>query len=300
MNTYSNGMGSDATSDWAPETQREELPGQVTVSAPAQKTLMELLQVAPGENTAIILPDLGVQVAYDSLREQVFAMAEALAAAGIRRGDRVSMVLPNGLPAIVTFLAASLAGTAAPLNPSYSFDEFSFYLDDTGARVLLCPAKGAEEARRAAADRNIPVFSVEMSASGDVHLLDAPRGVAATEPSPTDIALILHTSGSTGRPKRVPLQHANLVASAANVAETYHLCPDDVAMCIMPLFHIHGIVASTLAPLLSGGTVVAPNKFNALTFWRTVREHRVTWYSGVPTMHQLLLREAPGSEKNIM
>ncbi|HKN33081.1 MAG TPA: acyl--CoA ligase [Terriglobales bacterium] len=292
MNTYSNGMGSDATSDWAPETQREELPGQVTVSAPAQKTLMELLQVAPGENTAIILPDLGVQVAYDSLREQVFAMAEALAAAGIRRGDRVSMVLPNGLPAIVTFLAASLAGTAAPLNPSYSFDEFSFYLDDTGARVLLCPAKGAEEARRAAADRNIPVFSVEMSASGDVHLLDAPRGVAATEPSPTDIALILHTSGSTGRPKRVPLQHANLVASAANVAETYHLCPDDVAMCIMPLFHIHGIVASTLAPLLSGGTVVAPNKFNALTFWRTVREHRVTWYSGVPTMHQLLLARA--------
>src|SRR5207244_5215688 len=59
-----------------------------------------------------------------------------------------------------------------------------------------------------------------------------------------------------------------------------------------PLFHIHGIVASTLAPLLSGGTVVAPNKFNALTFWRTVREHRVTWYSGVPTMHQLLLARA--------
>jgi acyl-CoA synthetase (AMP-forming)/AMP-acid ligase II len=107
-----------------------------------------------------------------------------------------------------------------------------------------------------------------------------------------DIALILHTSGSTGRPKRVPLRHFNLAVSSANVANTYALSEEDVSLCIMPLFHIHGLIASTMATLLSGGAVVVPDKFNALSFWRTVREHRVTWYSGVPTMHQLLLARA--------
>jgi acyl-CoA synthetase (AMP-forming)/AMP-acid ligase II len=199
------------------------------------------------------------------------------------------MALPNGLPAIVSFLAASIAGIAAPLNPAYPYEEFLFFLGDTDARILLCPPVGAEFARSAAADRKIPVFSVEMSADGNVHLVGAPTGASAIEPTAEDIAVVLHTSGSTGRPKRVPLRHFNLAVSSANIANTYALSEEDVSLCIMPLFHIHGLIGSTMATLLSGGTVVAPTKFNALSFWRTVREHRVTWYSGVPTMHQLLL-----------
>jgi acyl-CoA synthetase (AMP-forming)/AMP-acid ligase II len=116
--------------------------------------------------------------------------------------------------------------------------------------------------------------------------------VSFTEPQADDIALVLHTSGSTGRPKRVPLRHFNLAVSSANVANTYELSQQDVSLCIMPLFHVHGLIASLMATLLSGGTVVVPTKFNALSFWRTVHEHQVTWYSGVPTMHQLLLARA--------
>jgi acyl-CoA synthetase (AMP-forming)/AMP-acid ligase II len=216
-------------------------------------------------------------------------MANALASAGIRRGDAVAIALPNGLPAIVSFLAASIAGKAAPLNPAYPYEEFHFFLGDTDARVLICPPVGAEFVRTAAADRKIPVFSVEMNERGDVHLTGAPSGATATVPTADDIALILHTSGSTGKPKRVPLRHFNLAVSSANIANTYTLSEEDVALCIMPLFHIHGLIASTMATLLSGGAVVVPTKFNALSFWRTVREHRVTWYSGVPTMHQLLM-----------
>ena len=73
-----------------------------------------------------------------------------------------------------------------------------------------------------------------------------------------DVALILHTSGSTGRPKRVPLSHANLSISANNVARSYDLSSADVSLCVMPLFHVHGLVASTLATLATGGTVVVP------------------------------------------
>jgi acyl-CoA synthetase (AMP-forming)/AMP-acid ligase II len=251
-------------------------------------TLLDVLHVAEGR-TAIVIPELGIHITYDSLRQQVLAVANALTAAGIRRGDAVAIALPNGLSAIVSFLAASIAGTAVPLNPAYPYEEFLFFLGDTNARILLCSPAGAENARKAALERKIPVFTVEMSEQGNVHLVGANGSVSAGEPKGDDIALILHTSGSTGRPKRVPLRHSNLAASSANIAHSYGLTKEDISLCIMPLFHVHGLIGSTMATLFSGGTVVVPAKFNVLSFWRTVREHRVTWYSGVPTMHQLLL-----------
>lgn len=252
------------------------------------QTLLDVLHFADS-HAAVAVPELEIVITYDSLRQQVLAMADALASAGIQRGDRVGIALPNGLPAIVSFLAASIAGTAAPLNPAYPYEEFLFFLRDTGARVLLCPPVGPAFARSAAADLKIPILPVGMTDKGVVHLIDSPSGAKTSEPTPDDIALILHTSGSTGRPKRVPLRHFNLAVSAANIANTYALSEEDVSLCIMPLFHIHGLIGSAMSTLLSGGTLVVPTKFNALSFWRTVREHRVTWYSGVPTMHQLLL-----------
>jgi len=255
------------------------------------QTLLDVLHFADS-HVAIAVPELEVVITYDSLRQQVLAMADGLASAGIRRGDRVAIVMPNGLPAIVSFLAASVAGTAAPLNPAYPYEEFVFFLRDTDARLMLCPPVGPAFARSAAADLKIRVMPVGMTDKGVVHLWDAPTGTKATEPAADDIALVLHTSGSTGRPKRVPLRHFNLAISAANIANTYALSAEDISLCIMPLFHIHGLIGSAMSTLLSGGTLVVPTKFNALSFWRTVRDHRVTWFSGVPTMHQVLLARA--------
>src|ERR1700726_4243168 len=136
-------------------------------------TLLDVLQFADSRHTAVIVPELGIRVTCDSLLQQAVEMADALASAGVRRGDAVAIALPNGLPAIVSFLAASIAGTAAPLNPAYPYEEFLFFLGDTNARILLCPPVGAEFARSAAADRKIPVFSVEMSEQGNVRLVGA-------------------------------------------------------------------------------------------------------------------------------
>ena len=156
-------------------------------------TLLDVLHFADS-HTAIIVPELGIRVTYDSLRQQVLEMADALASAGIRRGDAVAIALPNGLPAIVCFLAASIAGTAAPLNPAYPYEEFYFFLGDTDARILLCPPVGAEFVRTAAKDRKIPIFSVEMNDKGKVYLANAPAGAPAR--LPTALSRVRQTAAS--------------------------------------------------------------------------------------------------------
>ncbi len=256
--------------------------------------IFDLLAHGDPTQTAIAVSGSGPVVTYDQLRQQVEALAAQLNRLGLGRGDRIAMALPNGLEVIASFLAASTVGTAAPLNPAYTRDEFKFYLADTGARALIVPPKEADEARAAAGD-DVLIIEVDLDGDGQVQFLsgrDAGAPRTNDHPESDDVALILHTSGTTSRPKRVPLSHANLMTSAGNVAETYQLTAEDVSLCVMPLFHVHGLVASTLATLATGGSVVVPPKFNPLSFWPTVREHGVTWYSAVPTIHQVLLSRA--------
>jgi acyl-CoA synthetase (AMP-forming)/AMP-acid ligase II len=259
-------------------------------------TLLELLERNPEHKTAIVVPETNVRVTYGELRDQVHAVAGQLANAGIGRGDRIGIALPNGLPMIVTFLAASTVGTAAPLNPAYKEDEFRFFLGDTDARVLILPAAAdaSDDARRAASGR-MPILTVGVDTSHRATLSSNGSLVTSgpfSRSDASDVALVLHTSGSTGRPKRVPLSHVHLTTSARNVAGCYALGESDVSMCVMPLFHVHGLVASTLATFESGGTVIVPAKFNPLSFWRIARDHGMTWYSAVPALHQLLLARA--------
>ncbi len=263
------------------------------MTSTSPETLWELLQRAPGNAVAVISPEAGITLTYDELRRQVRAAANVFASAGIRPGERAAIALPNGIPVLICFLAASIAGTAAPLNPAYRYDEFVFYLDDTRAKLLIVPEEGGEEARKAAEAAGLTVYTAT-TVNGVLSFNDAPLTATAADPAPEQIALILHTSGSTGRPKRVPIPHRNLAVSAAGIAAHYQLTPADVALCVMPLFHVHGLVASVLATLYSGGRIVVPSKFNALAFWRTVRDYGVTWYSAVPTIHQVLLARASG------
>ena len=258
-------------------------------------TLLGLLKDHPPDSTACVVPEKDLRVSYGALREQVIACAEALSAAGVKPGDRIGIALPNGLPNVVAFLAASMVGTAAPLNPAYKVDDFRFYIDDTSARVLLLPPNGAEAAREAAGD-TVPIIAVDLDESGSVRLSTKDRA-PFTAPSVDDVALVLHTSGSTGRPKRVPLTHAQLSIAADNVARTYNLTDQDVSLCVMPLFHVHGLVASTMATLATGGTVIVPAKFNPLSFWRVARDYGATWYSAVPTLHHLLATRAEAGKR---
>lgn len=259
--------------------------------------LLEIIKKQDPTQVAIELAGGGPALTYEQLCSQVMVLANELNRVGIGRGDRVAIALPNGLEMIVSFLAATVAGTAAPLNPAYKPDEFRFYLEDTAAKVLIVPPEGVDHARIAAGDETI-IIETQIGGDGQVLFRSDTGGENLKHPAdplPDDIALVLHTSGTTSRPKRVPLSHRNIIASSRGVAETYKLTGNDVSLCVMPLFHVHGLVASTLATFSTGGTVVIAPRFNPLSFWSTVRDHRVTWYSAVPTIHKLLLSRNKGS-----
>jgi acyl-CoA synthetase (AMP-forming)/AMP-acid ligase II len=252
------------------------------------RNLLDALRGEAGAQ-ALVVPG-GPAFTYAELRDSVEDAASRLAGLGIRRGDRVALAYPNGPEAIVLFLAAALAGTACPLNPAYKQDEFAFYLDDTNAELLLLPPGELPAARAAMGERG---RVLDAAFQPDRRLeMDAPRA-AYEPPGPDDVALVLHTSGTTSRPKRVPLRHRNLLASAGNIVDWYQLTAADVSLCVMPLFHVHGLMASTLSTFASGGTVVAPAKFTPFAFWPVAREHRPTWYTASPTFHHLILQRRP-------
>src|SRR5437870_9265169 len=229
--------------------------------------ILDLLEKGNPSHVALAVSGDGPRVTYDQLRTQVDGLVATLRDVGLGCDDRIAIALPNGLEMIASFLAASRVGTAAPLNPAYTRDEFRFYLEDTSARALILPPKDAEEAR-AAAGNNVMIIEADLDSDGRVQFSSAHklrRARTTDSANSADIALILHTSGTTSRPKRVPLSHANLMTSARNVAATYQLIDEDVSLCVMPLFHVHGLVASTLATFATGGTVVVPTKFNPLS-----------------------------------
>jgi acyl-CoA synthetase (AMP-forming)/AMP-acid ligase II/CBS domain-containing protein len=260
------------------------------VASDVTSTLLSLLDVGRATVPAVVVPD-GPEISYRSLRHHVSRVADTLASLGVARGDRVAVVLANGPEAIVAILGAAAAAAAAPLNPAYTEDEFRYYLEDVSARVLIVPRGGAEAVRRAWPPR-FPLVEIGIEAGGKLRIEASLPMVArrsASSPGPDDVALVLHSSGTTGRPKRAALRHRNLVSSARNTVATYGLSSVDTALCLMPLFHIHGAVGCALSAFASGGTVVMPVRFNPVGFRRILTAHKPTWYTAVPTIHQLIL-----------
>jgi acyl-CoA synthetase (AMP-forming)/AMP-acid ligase II len=214
----------------------------------------------------------------------------------VARGDRVALVLPEGPVLLPALLAVTLLGAAAaPLNPAYTRDEHAFFLEDLDPRLLLLPPGEVGAAREAAGER-VQVADLLLRSGRPAGLSLGGRVVRAPrdfEPAqPDDIALLLHTSGTTSRPKQVPLLHRNLLASARAIARHYTLGPEDVSYCAMPLFHVHGLVASTFAALLAGGHVVVPTRFTPQRLLAHLEPYGATWLSAGPTIHQMVLERA--------
>lgn len=261
------------------------------------QTLGALLETGDGERIALATPDGATALSTRVLGGGVEDLAGQLSAAGVSRGDRVVLVLADGPEYVQTLLAVTFIGAAAaPLNPAYTVDEFTFYIDDIAPAMVIAGAGEAAAAREAAGER--PVLDLELgdgrptlSRGGSALPRRAPSELA----QPGDIALVLHTSGTTSRPKQVPLRHRNLMASTHAIGRHYALSSEDVAFATMPLFHVHGLVATVFAQLAAGGRVIAPRRLAPSQFWTALEPQGVTWFSGSPTILTMLLdRRAAG------
>jgi oxalate---CoA ligase len=265
---------------------------------PQAKTIVELLGHDKVTEPAISSPDRQA-LTYAGLRSQMSRTVEKLNELGIGRNDPVAIVLPNGPEMASAFVSIAAGATTAPLNPNYRENEFEFYLSDLNAKLLIVMEGDETPARSAAKNIGLPI--AELSSGGEEtaglftiageKVGDKPQlgGYAEAE----DIALVLHTSGTTSRPKIVPLSHVNICATAWNVQQSLALTSDDRCLNIMPLFHIHGLMAAVLGSLGAGASVCCSPGFNALKFFAWLKEVNPTWYTAVPTMHQAILGRAP-------
>ena len=267
------------------------------------RTLRGLIASGRDDAVAIAAHD-APPLDYAALRALIDRSVRSLNDLGIGRGDRVAIVLPNGPEMATAFLCVASAAASAPLNPAYKQDEFEFYLEDLKAKALIVEAGSASPALRAAEKLGVKLITLTpepQAGAGAFRLSGSSMGAAARPglAEAQDVALILHTSGTTSRPKIVPLAHANIWNSARNIATSLELSANDRALNVMPLFHIHGLIAGLSAPLSHGGAVFCTGGFNALKFFAEMEEAKPTWYTAVPTMHQTILTRA-GRHKEII
>jgi len=263
-----------------------------------ESTISALLESGDAGAAALASPG-GRPLTFGALRSLIAQTVEVLAARGIGPNDRVALVLDNGPEMAVAFLSVAAGATTAPLNPDYRAEEFEFYLSDLQAKLLVVAQGRPSPAIDVAAKLGIPLAQLvahpERGAGSFVLEFVGQPTVGPRPPQAAtadDVALVLHTSGTTSRPKIVPLLQRNLVASAKNIRATLGLSAEDRGLCIMPLFHIHGLMTGLLAPLSAGGQVCCAPRFNALKFFSWMAETHPSWYTGVPTMHQAILTRA--------
>jgi acyl-CoA synthetase (AMP-forming)/AMP-acid ligase II len=246
------------------------------------------------EATALVVTADRTPFGYRSLSRLVDDLAGQLAGGGLRPGDRVGLRAPSGAEFVVALFGAARAGlVVVPLDPALPVADQQARIQAAGARVVVV----GDREPAATNDATFPSWPIAVAGDdGAVRVeLDTsaepyPPASAPADLTPDD-ALIMFTGGTTGTPKMVPWTHDNIASSVRNVIATYGLGPDDATIAVMPLFHGHGLIATLLSTLASGGTVLIParGRFSAHTFADDVRAAHATWFTAVPTIHQILL-----------
>jgi acyl-CoA synthetase (AMP-forming)/AMP-acid ligase II/acyl carrier protein/NRPS condensation-like uncharacterized protein len=246
-------------------------------------------------------------VTYGALCARVNETVQRLHSLGLRRSDRVAVVLPNGADAAVAMIAVAIAAVCVPLNPSFTANEWQRYFGDLQVSALLTSPDMDSASRAAAHSLGIPVMDLSPRPSDGAGAFSivgpAAAGIVGCEAqspdealSPDD-ALILVTSGTTSRPKMVPLTHASVCLAARNVGAPLALGPQDRLLNVLPLFHGLGLITGVLAALSAGSSVVCTPGFDAAAFFDWLTEFRPTWYSAIPALHQALLSAAMSEER---
>ena len=258
--------------------------------------VLKMFQDHNDDNIALT-SETNSKLLYGELKLFVNKISRQLAGNGITNKDRAAIILPNGPYMASSFLAISSYMSAAPLNPAYKTNEYEFYLKDLNPKIVIVEPNSKNNVIEVAKKLKIPVCEIKIQKDSPSGLFDLfEKSSEYSLPEENDEALVLHTSGTTSRPKIVPLTNKNIFSSAVNISKSLELSEIDHCLNIMPLFHIHGLIAILATSMKVGASVCASNGFNAIKFLELAKSEKITWYSGVPTMHQAILLR---TEKNL-
>jgi acyl-CoA synthetase (AMP-forming)/AMP-acid ligase II len=263
-----------------------------TAAVPTSTIVQRLLQQAEAhpEKPCLVCPESGTSLSFSGLVRAIGQLSHIMSTHGVAERDRVALLLPNSPEFVIAYFAAMVAGgVVVPINPSLSRPEVEGVLRHSGARALIV-GSDVDNVPHALGGIALASASYRLTC---LQLEGGRRGAEDPELQPGDCVMV-YTSGTSGPPKAVLLQHGNLVAALQNMVTSYELTPEDVTMCVLPLSHVHGQVASMIAALCSGGTLVLPWRFSAGRFWDTLRQHHVTWFSAVPPIFTVLHQNAFG------
>jgi len=244
------------------------------------------------EAHALVVTADRIPITYRDLVRLVDDLAGQLSQGGLLAGDRAGLRAQTSAEFVLGLLAASRAElVVVPLDPALPVADQGARIMAAGGRVVLVDGDTPGESGV------LPHWPISVTVSGaaitahlDTAVTPSPASAGPDGLRPDD-ALIMFTGGTTGAPKMVPWTHHNVATSVGNVVASYGLGPDDATVAVMPLFHGHGLIAALLSTLASGGTALIPagGRFSAHTFDDDLREARATWFTAVPTIHQILL-----------
>lgn len=263
------------------------------------KSIVEIMRVHTGQ---CLFSNDGLELEYEDIVVTIEEFGKQLSSIDMENNKICALVLPNGVDMAISFLALANYVTVSPLNPNYTKDEFLFFLKDLDCAFIITDNNASNSLLEAAKQLKIKLFYLNNYSPKNrlsIKSLLTPSKCLLDQNKADDICLILHTSGTTSRPKQVQLSSVNIISSALNIARVLQLEKKDKGLNIMPLFHIHGLIASLLSSMVTGSSVVCTSGFNALTFYGNIKSFKPTWITAVPTMYQAILSRASRNKEII-
>src|SRR5689334_6305037 len=236
----------------------------------------------------------GERLSYAELLGTVAQCAAGLAAAGIGKGDRVALLLGNGIAfPVVLFATLRLGAIAVPLSTREQRQGLTYMLAHSGAKLLVYEAELEERLPEPAATpalvHRVPVR--QLASYRALRLLSAATTAAPTAVDEEDAAIILYTSGTTGRPKGAMLSHLGTCHSAMHYEACMGLTASDRAVAAVPMSHVTGVIALIAAMLRVAGALIVMPAFKAAEFLELAARERMTHSLMVPAMYNLCLLE---------
>ncbi|NNF24854.1 MAG: malonyl-CoA synthase [Rhodobacteraceae bacterium] len=243
-----------------------------------------------GKDTPFLHLGDGTTVTHADFLALAASIAHCLSDAGLSPGDRVAVQVEKSPQALALYAASVQTGLVfLPLNTAYTVSELTYFIENSGARMVVCDGSGEEGLRPVAERLGAGLLTLNADGSGTLNerAKNAASAFKTVDRDASDLAAFLYTSGTTGRSKGAMLTQSNLLSNAETLAEHWRFTADDVLLHALPIFHTHGLFVASNVTLVAGGSMIFLPKFDLDTMIQMMP--RATAMMGVPTFYTRLL-----------